>query len=211
MNDELETTMKDCSVISNSQLANDRRIRIVPQWQEGFLTDKHLLDYHKYRKNLLSYLLQIGKNPEKAQGYSPYTVYADSYRQSAFDLWLWERDGEYNVPPTRHEPTRTWTILRTATSLRPRKEKHRRRSTATRNGFITNTVKMSGSSNTRLTEVDRARRIHRTSSLSTKEERCGKKLLIPDRYRAEVIRPSKSGTSGMATWRSSLSGELFYC
>ena len=99
----LETTLKDCDVISNSQLANDRRIRIVPQSQEGFLTDKQLVDYHEYRKNLLSYLLQMGKNPEKAQGYSPYTVYADSYRQGNFDLWLWERDGEYNVPPTQHD------------------------------------------------------------------------------------------------------------
>lgn len=103
MKDTLETHLKDCNVIPNSQLANDRHILIIPKAHEGKLTDKQIIDYHEYRKNLLTYLLQVGKDKEKAEGYSPYTVYADSYRQGKFDFWLWERDGEYNIPPDQHD------------------------------------------------------------------------------------------------------------
>jgi len=103
MNEGLENTLKDCDVISNDQLADDRHIKIVPESPEGNLTDKQLVDYHEYRKNLLSYLLQVGKNKNKALGYSPYTVYADSYRQVRFDEWVWERDNKYKVPPTQDD------------------------------------------------------------------------------------------------------------
>jgi integrase len=103
MNDALETTLKDCSVISNSQLADDRHIRIVPESPASTLTDPQLVDYHEYRKNLLSYLLNVGKNEEKTEGYSPYTVYADNYRQVRFDEWVWDHADEYKVPPTQND------------------------------------------------------------------------------------------------------------
>jgi len=103
MKDALETTMKDCSVISNSNMADDRHIRIVPESPEERLTDKQFVDYHEYRKNLLSYLLQMGKNREQAQGYSAYTIYADNYRMVAFDEWVWDRADEYKIPPTQDD------------------------------------------------------------------------------------------------------------
>ncbi|GAA0275662.1 tyrosine-type recombinase/integrase [Halobacterium noricense] len=103
MNDDLETTLKDCSVISNSQLADDRHIRIVPESPASKLTDQQFVDYHEYRKSFLSYLLNVGKNEDKAEGYSPYTVYADSYRQVRFDEWVWNQADQYKVPPTQKD------------------------------------------------------------------------------------------------------------
>jgi len=84
-------------------MADDRHIRIVPESPEERLTDKQFVDYHEYRKNLLSYLLQMGKNREQAQGYSAYTIYADNYRMVAFDEWVWDRADEYKIPPTQDD------------------------------------------------------------------------------------------------------------
>lgn len=103
MKEGLETTLKDCDVIPNDQLADDRHIRIVPQSTEGKLTEQQFVDYHEYRKNFLSHLLQVGKDMNKALGYSPYTVYADSYRQARFDEWAWEQEDRYNIPPTQND------------------------------------------------------------------------------------------------------------
>ena len=49
--------------------------------------------------DVLSWLLKIGKNPDKAEGYSPYTVYSTAYRTAAFDCWLWDQRGAYKHPP----------------------------------------------------------------------------------------------------------------
>ncbi|UHH24187.1 site-specific integrase [Halobacterium noricense] len=47
--------------------------------------------------------MNVGKNEDKAEGYSPYTVYADSYRQVRFDEWVWNQADQYKVPPTQKD------------------------------------------------------------------------------------------------------------
>jgi integrase len=47
--------------------------------------------------------LKFGKNEEKAEGYSPYTVYGDNYRETKFDRWVWDQRGGYHVPPTQED------------------------------------------------------------------------------------------------------------
>ena len=42
---------------------------------------------------------EIGKNPEKAEGYSDYTVYESAYRTARFDRWAWSKIGRYSIPP----------------------------------------------------------------------------------------------------------------
>jgi len=44
-------------------------------------------------------LFNVGKNPDKAEGYSPYTIYSTAYHTANFDLWLWEQKNEYKYPP----------------------------------------------------------------------------------------------------------------
>jgi len=77
----------------------NRSITIVRKGQQEFLSDKAVVDYYEYRKSFLTYLLRIGKNPEKANGYSPYTVCNTANRTARFDTWVWENRGGYKTPP----------------------------------------------------------------------------------------------------------------
>lgn len=88
---------------ANEKMEPNRVITIVPQKNENYLTEKEVVDYREYRKTFLTYLLQMGKNPKKAQGYSPYSVYATSPRVARFDLWTWKQNGCYKTPPTAED------------------------------------------------------------------------------------------------------------
>ena len=105
MTDDLPNTAKSCNLINPDEIDSDRNITLIPQSGDAKLTDKEYVDYWSYRKKLLSYLLKLGKSEEKAQGYSPYTVYSDTYRQTTFDEWVWERHDGYHVPPDQDDAT----------------------------------------------------------------------------------------------------------
>lgn len=77
-----------------------RNIVIVPSGNRDMLSEKEAVDYRDYREKFLKWLLHVGKNPDKATGYSPYTVYESGYRAAAFDRWVWDEHGEYRLPPT---------------------------------------------------------------------------------------------------------------
>jgi len=66
--------LERCPGFDTDMLEPNRNSNIVQKRQEEFLTDKQLVDYYEYRKKFLTYLLRMGKNPQKANGYSPYTV-----------------------------------------------------------------------------------------------------------------------------------------
>ena len=99
MNDESPNSLQDCDVVPPGELDPGRRIVLVPKSHDDVLTDKQRVDYLAYREQFLTWLLNVGKNKEKAEGYSPYTVYATGYRTAAFDRWMWEEQGEYRIPP----------------------------------------------------------------------------------------------------------------
>lgn len=80
-----------------------RNLVIVPEDNAEQLHEKQVVDYHSYRKQFLEWLLHLGKNPEKAVGYSEYTVYESGYRAAAFDRWVWDRHDEYRLPPTHED------------------------------------------------------------------------------------------------------------
>ncbi|RDI72960.1 site-specific integrase [Halopelagius longus] len=80
-----------------------RNIVIVPESNADLLTEKEEIDYYEHRKAFLTFLLKFGKNPKKAKGYSPYTVYNTGYRAAAFDRWVWQEGGEYRFPPTEDD------------------------------------------------------------------------------------------------------------
>ncbi|WP_248514982.1 tyrosine-type recombinase/integrase [Salinarchaeum laminariae] len=81
----------------------NRNIIIVRKNQLEFLTDKQQLDYYEHRKKCLGWLLRMGKDPEKAKGYSPYTVAGTADRMARCDLWCWENRGGYSIPTTEED------------------------------------------------------------------------------------------------------------
>jgi len=95
---------KRCAVdAANDKMEPDKEIRILPEPNEEYLTAKELVDYREYRTTFLSYLIRMGKNPKKAEGYSPYSVLATAHRTARFDLCAWKEKGGYQVPPTKED------------------------------------------------------------------------------------------------------------
>lgn len=76
MMDDLPNSLKRCDVlIPTDAMEPSREVVIVPKWHREFLSKKEMVDYYEYRKPFLKYLVNMGKNLEKAKGYSPHTVY----------------------------------------------------------------------------------------------------------------------------------------
>ena len=81
----------------------NRNIKIVPTKCEDYLTEKERSDYRQYRKTFLTYLLRQAKNPQKAEGYSPYSVQMTANRVGRFDHWVWKKKNGYTIPPTEKD------------------------------------------------------------------------------------------------------------
>jgi hypothetical protein len=71
---------------------------VIPEPHEEVLTDKKLTNYKEHRKKFLVWLLNVGKDPERAEGFSPHTVYGTSNRTAEFDKWRWENCGGTRCP-----------------------------------------------------------------------------------------------------------------
>jgi integrase len=99
MTTQYPNSLTDCDVLDPNELDPGRRIVLVPESHHGVLTEKQRVDYADYRKQFLTWLLKVGKDETKAEGYSPYTVYGTGYRTAAFDRWAWEERDQYRIPP----------------------------------------------------------------------------------------------------------------
>ncbi len=64
-------------------------ITIVPDKTRELLNDKQELDYELYQKKLVRWLLNSGKNMEKAEGYSKHTVKTAVYQIDKFHRYVW--------------------------------------------------------------------------------------------------------------------------
>jgi len=100
---ELPLTLSRCTDGVGDDIGLKRGIVVIPETHEEVLTDKKLINYKEHRKKFLLWLLNVGKDPERAEGYSPHTVYGTSYRTAKFDKWRWENCGGYSMPPTEDE------------------------------------------------------------------------------------------------------------
>jgi len=98
-------TLERCDVLDDDAMEPNREVVIVPKSHREYLSDKQILDYYEYRKKFLIYLLKCGKNPKKAKGYAPHTVYNTGYRAAGFDLWTWKNCGGYDIPPDCDDAT----------------------------------------------------------------------------------------------------------
>ncbi|MEF8863036.1 MAG: phage integrase N-terminal SAM-like domain-containing protein [Haloarculaceae archaeon] len=75
-------------------------IKIVPETTKDRLNQRQLLDYTNHREQLTSWLLHVGKNPEKAEGYSPQTLKYRCYRIDRFYRWVWDEEDRYTTEVT---------------------------------------------------------------------------------------------------------------
>lgn len=82
------------------QIEPARSIKIVPEPNEEELSEKQLVDYREHRWEFITWLRQQGKDPERYEGYSDYTVYNTAYRTARFDRWVWNVEDRYTIPPT---------------------------------------------------------------------------------------------------------------
>ena len=103
MEHDLPLTLSRCSESVGNDIDLDRGIVIIPRSHVDVLTDKHLINYKDHRVTFPSWLLNVGKVPDRAKGYSPHTVYGTAYRTARFDKWRWENCDGYSMPPTQEE------------------------------------------------------------------------------------------------------------
>ena len=99
----LPLTLSRCTESVGDEIDLNRGIVVIPKTHGDVLTEKQLINYKENRLKFLLWLLNVGKNPSKAKGYSPHTVYGTAYRTARFDKWRWENCGGYSMPPTSDE------------------------------------------------------------------------------------------------------------
>lgn len=100
---ELPLILSRCPEIEGDEIGLDRGIVVIPKSHESWLNDKQLINYKEHRVRFLSWLWNVGKDVERATGYSEYTVYGSAYRTARFDKWRWEHCGGYSMPPSEEE------------------------------------------------------------------------------------------------------------
>ena len=72
-------------------------VTVVPETTEELLTQRQLVDYRAYREELIRWLLHIGKNPRKAEGYAVETIKTRAFRMDQFMRWVWEEEDRYTT------------------------------------------------------------------------------------------------------------------
>lgn len=68
-------------------------VKIVPEPSKERLTERQFVDYVAHRKELIRWMLNMGKDPEKAKGYARATVDKRAVRVDKFYRWVWEQEG----------------------------------------------------------------------------------------------------------------------
>lgn len=75
-------------------------LSLVPKPSREFLTELERIDYEQHRKQLLTWLIAFGKNPEHAEGYAISTLKPQSYRIDQFYRWVWAQEASYTSDVT---------------------------------------------------------------------------------------------------------------
>ena len=82
-------------------------IPIITEPAEQYLNQRQQLDYKSEREQCLRWLLSIGKNPDRGDGYAKGTIKTRSYRMDQFYRWVWDNAGGYTVNVS-HEHADEW-------------------------------------------------------------------------------------------------------
>lgn len=73
------------------------KIPLLTEPAEDCLNPRQQLDYQTEREDCLSWLLAVGKTPNKGEGYALGTVKPRSYRMDQFYRWVWSQEEGYTV------------------------------------------------------------------------------------------------------------------
>lgn len=74
-----------------------RGVKLYTEETEETLNQRQLSDYVEYRKRQVDWMLELGKDPGQAEGYSTSTVQQRSYRLDRFYRWLWTQSNGYTL------------------------------------------------------------------------------------------------------------------
>ena len=70
---------------------------IVPLTDEArqYLNPREEIAYQEHRRELAEWMLNLGKNPKKAEGYSYSTVKSRMNKLDLFYRWVWEQENRF--------------------------------------------------------------------------------------------------------------------
>lgn len=88
---------------SNVVEAERGRITIVPEPTQERLNDKQHVDYRNHRERWIKWLLNLGKNPEKAEGYSYDVARRRAHDSDVFYRYVWTEHTEGYTTNVRPE------------------------------------------------------------------------------------------------------------
>jgi len=74
-----------------------RGVSVVPKPSRERLGGRELIDYGQHRSDLLRWAFDLGKNPDRAEGYAQKTVHGRAYRLDQFYRWVWDEYGGYTT------------------------------------------------------------------------------------------------------------------
>ena len=75
------------------------------------LTEKEYIDYRSQREEFIQWLIYLGKDPEKAEGYSRDTIDKTAYRTDQLNRWVWAQEDGYTMAITHDHAERFMTEL----------------------------------------------------------------------------------------------------
>lgn len=75
-------------------------ITVVPQPSREQLNQRQRQDYKHHRRDLITWMLTRGKNPDEADGYAHDTVRRRAYDTDAFYRWIWTQNDTYTLTAT---------------------------------------------------------------------------------------------------------------
>jgi len=68
----------------------DEGVRTVPEQTAEQLNERQLIDYQSYMKQFVKWMLNVGKDPKRAEGYSEATADTAVYQVDKFHRYVWE-------------------------------------------------------------------------------------------------------------------------
>lgn len=75
-------------------------VRLITESARNRLTERQLTDYRQHRRRLVKWMLNIGKNPDKAEGYAQETVRRRADNCDMFYRWVWDTEERYTTEVT---------------------------------------------------------------------------------------------------------------
>jgi site-specific recombinase XerD len=83
-------------------------VTLIPETTRERLNERQLADYRDERADCIEWLLAMGKDPDRLDGYALSTVDARASRMAMFYEWVWDQEGQYTTAVT-HEHAEGWT------------------------------------------------------------------------------------------------------